>query len=209
MHDDQESEQLLERARGGDPTAVDAMFRLHRARLRRMVELRLNRKLRGRVDPSDVVQDGLVEAARLLPEYVLAPKIPVFLWMRTLVQQQLLEIHRFHLGTAKRDARLEVVLGPGDLSVSSNSLAAIAIEDATSVSKIVAGQEQIAAIEALIDSLPSLDREILALRHFEQLSNGEAARILEIDETTSSKRFLRALKRLRQKMRELGLDDEP
>ncbi|MBL9125582.1 MAG: sigma-70 family RNA polymerase sigma factor [Planctomycetaceae bacterium] len=208
MHDDPESEQLLHRARAGDQAAIDVLFSRHRRALRRMVDLRLNRKLRGRIDPSDVVQDALVEASRRWSGYVLAPQLPVYLWLRTFTQQKLLEAHRFHLGTAKRDARLEVELGQGDLSVSSDSLAAIAIEDATSVSQVVAGQEQIQALEALIETLSPLDREILALRHFEQLGNAAAARLLDIDENTASKRFLRALQRLRQKMRELGLDDD-
>ena len=110
MHDDQESEQLLQRARAGDQAALDDLFSRHRRALRRMVDLRLNRKLRGRIDPSDVVQDALVEASRRLAAYVVAPKLPVYLWLRSFAQQKLLEVHRFHLGAAKRDARLEVEL---------------------------------------------------------------------------------------------------
>lgn len=207
MPDDHESEYLVKAAQSGDPGAIDALFDRHRARLRKMVELRLNRRLRARVDPSDIVQDVLVEASRLVDGYLQAPRTPPYLWLRTLAQQKLLEIHRFHLGTEKRDARLEVVLGGGDLSVSSDGLAAVAIEDATSPSGVVARQEQYRALEQLIEAMSPMDREILALRHFEDLGNAEAAAALGIDETTASKRFLRALKRLRQGLRELGLDE--
>lgn len=208
MPPDSESEQLIRAARSGDSQAIDALFERHRARLRRMIELRLNRKLWGRVDPSDIVQDAMLQAAKRIDEYVRDPGIPAYLWLRTLAQQQLLAAHRFHLGTGKRDAAMEVTVGAGNLGASSASLASIAVADATSPSNVVAKAEQIVLLEALIDSMAPIDREILALRHFEQMSNSEAARVLDIGETAAAQRFLRALQRLREKMLELGLDGE-
>jgi RNA polymerase sigma-70 factor (ECF subfamily) len=207
MSNDADSEQFLKAARSGDRTAFDALFDRYRDRLRRMVELRLNRKLWGRVDPSDIVQDALLQAAKHVDEYVRDPRIEPYLWLRTLTQQHLLAIHRHHLGTDKRDAALEVAVGRGHLGASSASLASLAVADATSPSSAAARAEQVIVLEALIDSMEPIDREILALRHFEQMGNSEAASVLGIGETTAAQRFLRALKRLRGKMRELGLDD--
>lgn len=173
-----------------------------------MVEMRLNRKLWGRVDPSDVVQEAMLQAAKHVDNYVRDPQISAYLWLRTLTQQQLLAVHRHHLGTDKRDAALEVSLGGGNLSVSGASLASLAVADATSPSNVAAKAEQVRLLEQLIDAMPPIDREILALRHFEQLGNAEAAGVLGIGETAAAQRFLRALARLRDKMRELKLDEE-
>jgi RNA polymerase sigma-70 factor (ECF subfamily) len=172
-----------------------------------MVEMRLNRKLWGRVDPSDIVQEAMLQAAKHMDDYVRDPRLPAYLWLRTLTQQQLLAVHRHHLGTEKRDAGMEVSLGDGNLSVSGASLASLAVADVTSPSNLAARAEQIRLLEKLIDAMAPIDREILALRHFEQLGNGDAARVLGIGETAAAQRFLRALARLREKMRELGLDE--
>lgn len=203
-----DSEELLAAFRAGDPTAVERLFDKHRQRLRRMVELRLNRKLWGRVDPSDVVQEALLQAVRGLPEYAEDPRAPAYLWLRSLTQKQLLMVHRHHLATAKRDAGLEVSLAAGSAGVSSASLASLIVEDATSPSAAVANAEQFRLMEELIDGMDEIDREILALRHFEQLGNTEVAELLGIGKTAASQRFFRALTRLRQRMREIGLSDD-
>lgn len=205
--DDRESEQLLHAAREGDSRALEGLLEQHRVRLRRMVELRLNPRLRGRVDPSDIVQEAMLQAAKGLDDYVREPRISAYLWLRSLTQQQLLATHRFHLGTMKRDARLEFPVG-GDLAgASSVSIASFFVDEATSPSGALAKAEQIRILETLIDEMDPIDREILALRHFEQLGNAEAAELLGIGTTAASQRFFRALKRLRDKMREVGLDD--
>lgn len=206
MPDDQDSEQLLKAAHSGDRVAIDALFERYRDRLRRMVEMRLNRKLWGRVDPSDIVQEAMLQAAQRVEQYVSNPQIPAYLWLRTFAQQQLLAAHRFHLGTAKRNADLELNVGVDNLDVSSASLASNFAADASSPSNVVAKAELVQLLEALIEGLSPLDREILALRHFEQMGNAEVAHLLEISETASSLRFYRALEHLRQKMREMGMD---
>jgi len=205
---DQDSEQLLQAARGGDPRAIEGLLEQHRPKLRRMVELRLNARLRGRVDPSDIVQEAMLQAAKNLEDYVNDPQVPAYLWLRALTQQQLLATHRFHLRTMKRDANLEIAVGANRVGVSSMSIASFFVDEATSPSGVVGKAEQVRILEELIDGMEPIDREILALRHFEQMGNSEAAKLLGIGETTASQRFFRALKRLRDKMREVGLTEE-
>src|SRR5688572_14597039 len=101
---------LLERARTGDREALNAVFARHRDRLRRMVEMRLDRRLQGRVDASDVIQEAHLEVVRRLDEYAANPRLPFFLWLRLVVGERLLKMHRDHLGTQKRDAAVEVSL---------------------------------------------------------------------------------------------------
>lgn len=172
-----------------------------------MVELRLNPRLRGRVDPSDIVQEAMLQATRGLDDYVREPRVSAYLWLRSLTQQQLLATHRFHLRTMKRDARLELNFGSALAGASSVSIATCLVDEATSPSRACAKDEQIRILEELIEGMEPIDREILALRHFEQLSNSEAAELLGIGATAASQRFFRALKRLKNKLREVGLDD--
>jgi RNA polymerase sigma-70 factor, ECF subfamily len=106
--DQTESARLIERARCGDKIAVGEIFALHRNRLRRMVEMRLDRRLQGRIDASDVIQEAHLEVAERLPEYLSDPKLPLFLWLRLVVGERMAKLHRTHLGTQKRDAALEV-----------------------------------------------------------------------------------------------------
>lgn len=193
--------------RHGNSAATQELFERYRQRLRRLVELRLNRRLQGRIDPSDVVQDALLQAAKGLQDYVRQPRLPVYLWLRILTQQQLLEVHRHHLRTGKRDATREVAMDAGDPGASSACLAAEIVAATPTPSEQAQKTEQQRLLEEAIDAMEPMDREILALRHFEQLSNSEVACLLEIGETAASQRFFRALKRLRQKMQELGIPD--
>src|SRR6266566_3414172 len=110
MSESDDDLRLVERARGGDPAAAGEALVRHSARLRRMVEARLDRRVRGRVDPSDVLQDGFADAVAKLPEYLADTKLPLFLWLRLVVGERLTKIHRTHLGTQMRDAALEVSL---------------------------------------------------------------------------------------------------
>src|SRR5207302_1493648 len=103
----------LERARAGDRDALTEIFAAHRERLRRMVELRLDCRLQARIDASDVIQDAYLDVAQRLPEYLAEPKLPLFLWLRLVVGERLVTLHRHHLGTHMRDAGLEVSLYRG------------------------------------------------------------------------------------------------
>ena len=120
-----ETARLLDLARRGDEAALNEVFARHRARLRRMVELRLDRRLQARIDASDVIQEAYVDVVRRLDEYLREPSYPLFLWLRLIVGERLMKLHRHHLGTQMRDAGLEVALFRGALpAVSSAALAA-------------------------------------------------------------------------------------
>lgn len=199
---------LLERAARGDDQALSLLFELYRPRLKKMVRLRLNRRLQGRVDDSDVLQDAFLDATRRLQEYLDDPQAPFFLWLRRITGDKLLEIHRTHLGTLMRDADREVSLHRGALpAANSISLAAQLLGQLTSPSQAAVKAEMRIKLQQALNSLDPLDREILALRHFEQLTNVEAAQELQLETSAASKRYLRALSRLQKMLRELNLDD--
>src|SRR5262245_20300179 len=101
---DDDTRRLLARAAGGDEPALAELFQRHRKRLRQMVGLRLDRRLAGRVDPSDVLQDAYLDVVQQFPTYPGPPAMPFFLWLRLIAGQRLLRVHRQHLGAAMRDA---------------------------------------------------------------------------------------------------------
>jgi RNA polymerase sigma-70 factor (ECF subfamily) len=191
-------DELLRRAGGGDQAALGALFDRHRDRLRRMVQVRMDRRLQGRLDASDVLQEAFLEVARCLDDYRRNPALPFFLWLRVLTGRKLLALHRHHLGTHMRAAGREVSLRGGALpQASSASLAAQLLGRQATPSQEAVRAELQGRIEAVLNGMDDLDREILALRHFEQLSNAEAAQVLGISQAAASNRFIRALKRLR------------
>jgi RNA polymerase sigma-70 factor (ECF subfamily) len=194
-----ESVDLIERARAGDRAALDALLGRHRDRLRRMVEIRLDTRLQARLDASDVVQDAYVEVAQRLDEYLRDPKLPLFLWLRLVVGERLLKLHRHHLGTQMRDAGREVSLFRGALpAASSAALAAQLLGKHTSPTQAVVRAERLLRLQEALNTLDPVDREILSLRHFEELTAAEAAEVLGITESAAAKRYFRALKRLKE-----------
>jgi RNA polymerase sigma-70 factor (ECF subfamily) len=193
-----ESAELIERARAGDRAALDALLTRHRDRLRRMVEIRLDTRLQARLDPSDVVQEAYAEVAERLDEYLRDPKLPLFLWLRLVVGQRLMKLHRHHLGTQMRDAGREVSLYRSALpAASSAALAAQLLGRHTSPTQAALRAERILRVQEALNALDPMDREILSLRHFEELTAAEAARVLGIEESAAAKRYFRALKRLK------------
>src|SRR5215468_3477097 len=199
-----ETARLLEQARAGDQAAVNEIFTQHRARLRRMVELRLDRRLQARIDASDVIQEAYVEALRRLGEYLEKPSYPLFLWLRLIVGERLLKLHRHHLGTQMRDAGLEVSIYRGALpAASSAALAAQLLGKHTSPTQAAVRAERALRLQEALNSLDPADREIISLRHFEELTCAEAARILAITESAAAKRYVRALKRLKELLAKL------
>jgi len=183
-----------------DPAALEKALAEHRGRLRRMVALRLDRRLQGRVDPSDVIQEAYLEAARRLPEYLREPTpMPVFLWLRFLAAQSLQVVHRKHLGVLARDAGREISIHVGRLpQATSAALAAQLLGHDTRASEAAIRAERKLRLEQALNQMDPLDREVLALRHFEQLSNSECARVLDLKETTATKRYIRALRKLKE-----------
>ncbi len=190
---------LLQAAAEGDKERWGALLARHRERLRRMVALRLDHRLQGRIDPSDVIQEAFLTASARLAEYLRQPSMPFFLWLRFLTGQKLLELHRHHLGAQARDASREVSLYRGALpETTSAALAAQLLGHLTRPSEAAIRAEMKIRLQEALNSMEPLDREVLALRHFEQLSNAETARVLGLQESAASKRYLRALKRLKE-----------
>jgi RNA polymerase sigma-70 factor (ECF subfamily) len=196
--DNSEARRLVEQAAGGDDSAWQRLLAHHRARLRRMVALRLDRRLQGRVDPSDVIQEACIDAARRLAEYSQNPTMPFYLWLRFLAGQRLLEQHRRHLGAQARDAGREISLYRGAFPETTTAdLAAHFLGKLSSPSQAAIRIEQKIRLQEALNSLEPIDREILALRHFEQLTNGETAEVLGLAKSAASKRYARALVRLK------------
>ena len=200
-HDPDDSEELLRRAAAGDEAALASLWERHRARLRQMVRLRLDRRLQGRVDPSDVLQDAYLDLAARLPDYAHERPMPTCLWLRLVTGQRLAQVHRRHLGAAMRDAGREVSLYRGALpQASSASLAAQLLGRFTTASQAAVRAERQLHLQAVLNNLDEMDREILALRHFEGLTNGESAAVLGLSQKAANNRYIRALGRLRDRL---------
>jgi RNA polymerase sigma-70 factor (ECF subfamily) len=193
-----EPSDLLRRAGEGDTAALGTLLESHRRRLRRMVRLRLDPRLQGRVDPSDVLQEAFLEAAQRLADYLRDPRMPFFLWLRFLTGQKLLTLRRRHLGAEARDAGREVSLHQGAMpEASSACLAAQLMGKITAPLQAAIRAELKVRLQDALNSMDPLDREVLALRHFEHLNNTETAEVLGITPSGASSRYLRALKRLK------------
>ncbi len=202
--DSSDTDRLLRSAAKGDREDWGRLLAQHRGRLRRMIALRLDPRLQGRVDPSDVIQEAYLEASARLPEYLRNPNMPFFLWLRFLAGQKLVTLHRHHLGAQMRDASREVSLYRGRLpETSSAALAAQLLGHDTRPSEAAVRAELKIRLQEALNSMDPLDREVLALRHFEQLSLQEVAHVLGITESGASRRHLRALKRLKETLRNL------
>ena len=195
-----ESEDPVEliRRSGADPQVLGRIWDHYRDRLRRVVRLRLDRRLQGRADPSDVLQEAFVDFQARAAEYSQKPDMPFFLWLRFLTGQRLQLVHRQHLGAQMRDAGREVSLHRGAMpQATSVSLAAQLLGRFTSVTQAVQRAEMQVLLQEAVNGLDPIDREILALRHFEELSNDETAQVLDLKPSAVSNRHIRALKRLR------------
>jgi RNA polymerase sigma-70 factor (ECF subfamily) len=190
---------LLRRALAGDESALAALFDDHRERLRRMIRLRLDRRLSGRVDTSDVLQDAYLDVRRRIAEYARDPSaMPFHLWLRLVAGQRLTDVHRHHLGAQMRDAGQEVSLHRGPFpQADSVSLAAQLLGKLTSASQAAIRVEHKLIVQEALNSMELIDREVLALRHFEHLSNDETAQVLGLSKSAASNRYIRALKRLK------------
>src|SRR5215469_4355564 len=196
--DTRTSEELLAAARCGEEGALAVLVERHRDRLERMVGLRMDRRLQGRVDPADVVQEAYLAVRGKFPQYCADPRLPFFLWLRLEVGQKLADVHRRHLCTRMRDAGQEVSLHRGALpQVTSLSLAEHLLGKLSSASHAVMRVELKLHVQAALNSMDPHDREVLILRHFEELSNAEAAQVLGIKPSAAVNRYVRALKRLK------------
>ncbi len=192
-------EDLEQRARAGDQQALARLFDHYGSRLRRMVQLRLDRRVQGRIDVSDVLQEAYLDAVQRVPEYAAQPGVPFYLWLRGLTGQRLLILHRCHLGAQMRDAGREVSLHQGVLPrASSVSLAAQLLGHLTSPSEAAIRAEAQRKLQEALEAMEPLDREVLTLRHLEELSNSETAAVLGLRKAAASNRYMRALRRLKE-----------
>ncbi len=199
-----EYDPLIQRALAGEEAALAELFDAHRRRLERMVNLRMDRRLHARVDASDVLQEAYIDLAQQLPDYAEQQKFPFFLWLRLVTGQRLAQFHRKHLGAAMRNADLEVSLYRKAMpQMSTFFLASRLIGQFTSVSQKAMRAEMQVKLQEVLNAMDPNDREVLALRHFEELTNEEIAQVLEITKSTASKRYIRALRRLKETLEQI------
>jgi RNA polymerase sigma-70 factor (ECF subfamily) len=209
MDDSDDVRALIDRLQAGDQLALGELFSHYRDRLGRMVQFRLDGRLKGRVATSDVLQEAYIDALKRLPHYHATEGMPFLLWLRWVTMQRLVEVHRQHLGARMRDAGREVAFDAGGSLAASSEKIAEFIGDLTSPSMAAERTEAMGQLRDALDSLEPADREVLALRHFEELSNVEAAAVLGIQPAAASKRYVRALERLKGALERLhGTDGD-
>jgi RNA polymerase sigma-70 factor (ECF subfamily) len=198
------TDELFARAAAGDAAAWGALLTAQEERLARTVLFRMDPRLRGRIDAADVVQDVFVEASAHREAYFRAPSTPLFLWLRGVAKNKLIELHRHHLGTHMRDAKRERPLH-GDLRSSDASalLCAHLTAGLTRPSVAAVRNEVRLRLAEALEGMDPGDCDVLVMRHFEQLTNAEAAQVLGIQERAAAKRYLRALERLKQILSEM------
>jgi RNA polymerase sigma-70 factor (ECF subfamily) len=194
-----DTRELLELVRGGDGEAVNRLLARHREAVRRLVSLRMDRRLAKRLDASDVVQDALVDANRRLADYLDGPPIPFHLWLRRIALDRLIDAHRRHREAGKRSLDREAPLYDDR---SSRELLARLFDEGPTPGAAAVRAEMVRRFEEALEELAEGDREILLLRHYEHLSNADAARVLGITEPAASMRHVRALRRLRDAVEE-------
>jgi RNA polymerase sigma-70 factor (ECF subfamily) len=194
MPNESDNLELLRRASRGDRGLLEELLAEHRDKLRRMVHLRMDRRLQRRIDASDVIQEAFVEAAARLEEYIENPTMPMLLWLRLITAQKLRQLHRRHFGVQARDLGREITLDGGAMpQASSAALAAQLVGRFTAPSQAARKAELKMQVHHALNGMDAIDREILALRHFEQLTLAEAGQVLGIQRTAANNRYVRAL----------------
>jgi RNA polymerase sigma-70 factor (ECF subfamily) len=205
LPDPVETQRLLGAARAGDRRAVEELFARHRPYLRRLIQVRLEPQLHPRVDASDVIQEAQLEAVRRLESYLQEPALPFRLWLRQLACERLVMLRRYHRGAAQRSLDREVPLPER----SSLLLARQLLAAGSTPSQRLDREEQVGRVRQAVAQLPAVDREILVMRTFEELSYEEIACLLGIDPAAARKRHGRALLRLHRILSADGLSESP
>ena len=197
-HDDER--RMLEE---GGQHALAALFSTCSERLERIVSFRLDPRIRGRIDAADILQEAYLEASNRLASFLESADVSFFVWLRQQTLQALVDIHRRHF-RQKRDVNREIHFSStGASNGTSLSIAHFLVGQLTSPSQIVAHAEEMQWLEQALNSMNEVDREVLALRHFEQLGNSQVAEILDLTPTAASNRYLRAAARLSEIMQRL------
>jgi RNA polymerase sigma-70 factor (ECF subfamily) len=204
--DADKTKRLLEGARNGDDDAINRLLDRHRDALRRMVGMRLDQRIRQRVDVSDVIQDVLIEANRRLQDYLQNPGMPFHLWLRHIAKDRIIDAHRRHHAAAKRSVDRERSFAAPTPDHSTIELVAQLCDRELTPAAAATMQELSRKFAAAIEDLDEQDREVVLMRHFEGLSNQEAAVALELSQPAASMRYLRAMRRLREMLGESADD---
>ena len=193
----------LQRLRQLGQPGLAELFSASLQRLERIIRFRIDPRIRGRVDAADVLQETWVVASRRLPDFLQNPAVSLFVWLRQLAMQTLVDIHRREL-CHRRDAGREIQLSgqspPGDTSL---SIAHFLADQMTSPSQQLIREEDVEQLQQALNSMPEIDREVLALRHFEQLTNLQTAEVLQLTPTAASNRYVRAAARLTEILQKL------
>ncbi|MEJ2111120.1 MAG: sigma-70 family RNA polymerase sigma factor [Acidobacteriota bacterium] len=198
-----ETEEILQRAATGDKIAFEELFDRHRPRLLKIIALRMDRRIAGRVDPSDILQETYMEAFKRLPKYLKKPDMEFYNLLRWIAREKTIEFYRRHVGTRKRTIRNEVPLTPVD---SSAKLVSGLIGRLPTPSQELAKAELAEMLQKAFRQLDSDEQDLILWRHFDQLSTREMAELLNITEAAAFKRYMRAVQRLRKILQDLGAE---
>jgi RNA polymerase sigma-70 factor (ECF subfamily) len=199
-HGEVERARLLE----GGQQALAELLSQHQSRLERIVSFRLAPVLRSRVDPSDVLQEAYIEIARRIQEFIDGSSVSFFVWIRQKTMQTLIDIHRKHM-REKRDPNREIAFVSISLhQTTSLSIARQLIDDVTSPSQAAVREEEVLQLQMALELMNETDREVLALRHFEQLNNQNVAEVLGLTPTAASNRYVRAAAKLGEILKQIN-----
>ena len=189
---------LLDRVRRGDTAAVNGLLERHRAAIRRMIDQRLDRVVRKRVDASDIVQDVLVEANRRLGTYLTNPTMPFQLWLRHMARDRVIDAHRRHRVAGSRSLDKEVSLdAPVDSDQSQTNLSQKIADTELTPAAVATWHELERRFAEAVENLEETDRQIVLLRHFEHMSTADVAKALGLTKPAAGMRYMRAMRRLR------------
>ncbi len=199
----EQTQELINDAKAGNASAAGQLLDRHRNALRRMVELRLDRRIQQRIDASDIVQEVMIEANRRLQTYLEDPVMPFHLWLRQMARDRIIDAHRRHRASFKRSVdREQAMVAPAALDRSTIELAAQLCDPELTPAAAATMHELQRRFQAALETMEENDQEIVVMRHFEQLSNQDVARTLGLTEPAASMRYLRAIRKLRKLLSE-------
>lgn len=202
---DENLAQIEQRIAEGDEAALAEIFGVYRPRLKKVVDSRMDKRLQGRIDSSDILQEAYIDLTKKMKAFSkLSGRMSLFVWMRLVTKERLLQVHRKHLNAEKRDARKEIQLAKGaSTNASSVFLAEHLLGRFTSASRNAIRKEMHESLLCVLGSMDLIDHEIITMRCFEELSNAEAAEALGLTENGASSRFVRAMTRLKKRLSEI------
>lgn len=204
-----DADELVKRLKDQDHTALAELFEINRDRLSRMVSIRMDRRLKGRIDATDVLQEAYMILSQKIGNFADYPDMSPYVWMRLTVNDRLIALHRKHIQAGKRDARKEISMSQkANPDESSAEIVDTLADTVSSVGGKVARAEVTKMIKATLECMEAKDREIILMRIFEGMSNAEAAQALDLTANGASSRFSRAMDRLQKDVLKTGSGEE-